>query len=201
MLDGRVRSLFEPAINGMARQLARVGIGADRITITAFLTGVAAALAIVAGAYGVGFALILASRFLDGLDGAVSRCTGSTDRGGYLDIVLDFTFYGLIPLAFVVRDPGANGLAGAILITSFYVNGSTFLAYSIFAQKRGMETSARGSKAIYFTTGLAEATETIIVFGLWCVFPHLFVPIAYVFSALCFYTGGARVLLAWRTLD
>ena len=125
------------------------------------------------------------SRLGDGLDGALARIRGKTDLGGYLDIVLDFVFYGAIPLGFVIADPQANAVAGAVLIFSFYVNGASFLAYSIIAEKRKMETSVRGEKSIFFTAGLAEATETIAVFVAFCLFPAWFPQIAYTFAAVC----------------
>ena len=149
-------------------------------------------------AYAAGLVLILVSRLCDGLDGAVARQTGKTDLGGYLDIVLDFAFYGLVPLAFVVARP-ENGLAGAVLIFSFYANGASFLAFAIMAEKRGIETEARGPKSLHFTTGLAEATETIFVFCLFCLWPSAFPPIAFGFAALCLLTAMSRIALAMRT--
>ena len=129
---------------------------------------------------------------------AVARATKKTDLGGYLDIVLDFAFYGMIPLGFVLADPAANAVAGAVLILSFYVNGSSFLAYAIMAEKRGLDTGQRGAKSLYFTTGLAEATETLAVFAAFCLFPGAFAPIAFVFAAICFYTAASRIVLAIR---
>ena len=55
-------------------------------------------------------------------------------------------------------------LAGAFLLVSFYVNGTTFLGYAILAERRRMQTSARGAKSLYFTGGLLEGTETIALF-------------------------------------
>lgn len=41
-------------------------------------------------------------RVLDGLDGVVARQKNKqTDFGGYLDIILDFTVYSIIPVAIV----------------------------------------------------------------------------------------------------
>jgi phosphatidylglycerophosphate synthase len=145
-----------------------------------------------------GLVLILLSRLGDSLDGAVAKVNGRTDFGGYLDIVLDFVFYGAVPLGFVVADPAANALAGAALIFSFYVNGASFLAYAIMAEKRKMKTVARGEKSLFFTTGLAEATETIGVFAALCLFPGWFPEIAYAFAALCVYTAISRIVLASR---
>lgn len=198
MLDGWARKQLDPAIDRTASALADAGVSANAITFLAFAIGVAAAVAIVFGHFWLAIALILISRLGDALDGAVAARTVRTDLGGYLDIVLDFAFYGLIPLAFVINDPAANGVAGAVLLTTFYANGASFLAYSIVAEKRGLTSEARGKKSIFFTTGLAEATETIAVFVAFCLWPNWFAPIAYVFAVITVYTTLSRLILAWR---
>ena len=201
MLDGKARQIIDPVLDRMGGALAAGGISANAVTGAGLATGLAAALVIALEAYLAGLVLLLISRLADGLDGAVARHSRTTDLGGYLDIVSDFTFYGAIPLGFVFADPVANAVAGAVLLLSFYVNGSSFLAFAIMAEKQGLTTIARGSKSLYFTTGLAEGTETIAVFCAFCLFPSAFVPIAYVFAAICFITAGARVLLAIKTFD
>ena len=196
MLDGAVRRLIEPGLDRLGAALARRGVSADQITVLGFAIGVAAAGAIATKLYLPGLALILVSRLCDGLDGAVARAREKTDRGGFLDIVLDFAFYGIVPLAFVLAEPGANAVAGAVLLASFYLNGASFLAYAVMAEKRKLQTEARGEKSLYFTSGLAEATETIGAFCVMCVFPESFAPIAYVFAALTLVTAAARIALA-----
>lgn len=199
MLDGWARRQIDPALDRLARRLARRGVSPNAITIASGLIGLAAAASIAAGDLVVGLALILVSRMGDGLDGAVARITGSSDLGGFLDIVLDFLFYGAIPLGFVLLDPDANAVAGAVLIFSFYVNGASFLAYAVMAEKRGDKSDARGVKSLFFTTGLAEATETLLFFIAFCLFPAWFPLLAYVFAALTFYTALSRIVLAGRT--
>ncbi|HSG95350.1 MAG TPA: CDP-alcohol phosphatidyltransferase family protein [Afifellaceae bacterium] len=199
MLDGKARQLIDPALDRMGSALAAGGVNANAVTGAGLVTGIAAALVIAFEAYLAGLILLMISRLADGLDGAIARHSRTTDLGGYLDIVSDFTFYGAIPLGFVFADPAANAVAGAVLLLSFYVNGSSFLAFAIMAEKQGLTTIARGSKSLYFTTGLAEGTETIAVFCAFCLFPSAFALIAYVFAAICFITAGARVLLAMKT--
>ncbi|MBO6900746.1 MAG: CDP-alcohol phosphatidyltransferase family protein [Rhizobiaceae bacterium] len=196
MLDGWARRQIDPALNRTARQLVRLGATPNAITVASCLIGLAAAAAVAAGNLYVALFLLLVSRIGDGLDGAVARITGSTDFGGFLDIVLDFVFYGAIPLGFVLLDPAANAVAGAVLIFSFYVNGASFLAYAVMAEKRGATTAERGSKSLFFTTGLAEATETILFFAAFCLFPGWFPVLAYAFAAITFYTALSRIVLA-----
>jgi phosphatidylglycerophosphate synthase len=200
MLDGMMRGVIDAPLNQSGRWLAARGASADAVTLAGLALGLAAAGTIWAGWSGLWVALLLlASRLADGLDGAVARARGKTDFGGYLDIVCDFAFYGAIPLAFVLLDPGTNGAAGAFLLFSFYVNAATFLGYAILAEKHGLETRSRGEKSLYFTAGLMEGTETILIFVILAFWPGFFVTVAWVFGALCLMTAAARVLLAART--
>src|SRR4029079_8361375 len=98
-----------------ARSLAASGISANAVTLAACAVGLAAAAAISQHWYLAGLVLMLLSRIGDGLDGAVAKIAGKTDLGGYLDIVLDFLFYGAVPIGFVLADPAANAVAGAVL--------------------------------------------------------------------------------------
>lgn len=196
MLDGVARKTIDPMLNAMGRELANAGVSANSVTVAGFLISIVAATAIAFGHFWLGAMLILISRLCDGLDGVVARYRGATDFGGYLDIVLDFAFYGMIPAAFAYVAPGANGLAAAILLFSFYVNGASFLAFSILAEKKKLKGEPRGKKTIFFTTGLAEATETLAIFVLMCLRPDWFAPLAYGFAAICFWTAANRIWLA-----
>ncbi|WP_374426635.1 CDP-alcohol phosphatidyltransferase family protein [Tabrizicola sp.] len=200
MLDGMIRDVIDAPLDRGGRWLAARGASADAVTLVGLVLGLASAMLVALGYSGaLVAALVLASRLADGLDGAVARARGKSDFGGYLDIVCDFTFYGAIPLAFVLADPANNGAAGAFLLAAFYVNGATFLGYAILAEKRGMETRSRGEKSLYFTAGLLEGTETILFFLLIVLVPGLFVPAAWIFGALCLVTASARMALAVRT--
>ncbi|KFB11205.1 CDP-alcohol phosphatidyltransferase family protein [Nitratireductor basaltis] len=200
MIDGIARRGLDPLLQATASLLARARVSANVITWIAFGTGLAAAAAIISGYFITAFLLILLSRLGDGLDGAVARINGKTDLGGYLDIVLDFVFYGAIPLAFILHDPAANAVPGAVLLFAFYANGASFLAFSIMAEKRKMSGEARGEKSFFFTTGLAEAGETLIAFSLACFMPQWFAVIAYIFAAMTIYTTISRIALAMRDL-
>ena len=152
------------------------------------------------GAPLAGLALLLASRLMDGLDGAVARLTQPTDRGAFLDITLDFLFYASIPLAFAVADPAANALPAAVLLAAFIGTGSSFLAFAALAEKRGLKSEDYPQKGIYYLGGLTEATETLLCFVLMCLWPQHFSALAYGFAVLCALTIATRVLGGWRAL-
>ncbi|KPP89305.1 MAG: Phosphatidylglycerophosphate synthase [Rhodobacteraceae bacterium HLUCCA08] len=198
MFDSAARKLIDPPLNALGARLAARGIGADAVTLVGLALGLLAALLIALGWPGLALLPLLASRLADGLDGAVARATRRTDFGGLLDIAADFTFYGAIPFAFVVMNPAANGVAGAFLLLSFYVNGTSFLGYATLAAKRGLDTRAQGIKSLYFSNGLLEGTETIAFFVLICLLPSKFALLAWIFAALCFVTAAMRLIGARR---
>ncbi|WP_123194998.1 CDP-alcohol phosphatidyltransferase family protein [Pannonibacter phragmitetus] len=194
MIDARLLPLQRAALQPLARFLARRGVSADRLSITGFVAGLAAFAALCFGQWLTALLLILLNRLLDGLDGAVARIHGPTDRGAYLDIALDMVFYALIPLGFAIQAPQDHALPAAVLIVSFVGTGSSFLAFSAVAAKRGRKAPEFPTKGIYYAGGLAEGFETIAVFAAMCLFPGHFAVIAYGFAALC----GLTTLIRWR---
>ena len=197
MLDGLARRLIDPPLARAGRALAGRGVPADGLTAVGLILGLGSATAVASRADLLALLLLVLNRTVDGLDGAVARASRRTDRGGFLDIVFDFVVYGAVPLAFAIRDPAANALPACALLFAFYVNGASFLAYATVAAKRGLETTGRGVKSIYFTAGLADGTETIACFVAMMVWPGLFPPLAYGFAALTGASALARVALAW----
>lgn len=198
MLDGLMRRIIDPVTTRLGRALAASGASADVLTLAGLAAGLACAGAIWLRLDLLALLLLAVNRTLDGLDGAVARQNGLTDRGGYLDITCDFIFYGAVPLAFALRDPTANALPSAVLLAAFYANGASFLAYAAIAARRGAGTAQRGPKALYYTTGLMEGTETILFFVAFLLLPGWYAGLALVFAVLCLFTCVARILLAVR---
>ena len=197
MFDARLRPLIDPPLNAIGAGLARAGVSANMVTLAGLVPGLAAAVAIANGQFLVGLGLILLNRLLDGLDGAVARARGPSDFGGYLDILADFIFYTAVPVGFGFA-ASANALPALLLVASFTLTGISFLAFAVMAAKRGEETSAHGTKSFFYSTGLAEGTETIICFFAMCLWPQHFPMIALVYAALCVLTVVQRTAGAWR---
>ena len=138
MFDARLQPWLHRRLAPFARQLTSHGVTADTVTLCGFAVGVGAAIAVGLGAPTWGVVLLLLNRFADGLDGAVARQRGPTDRGAFLDIALDFAVYALFPLGFAFADPARNALASAVLTVAFIGTGSSFLAYAAVAAGRRM---------------------------------------------------------------
>ncbi|WP_298301198.1 CDP-alcohol phosphatidyltransferase family protein [uncultured Erythrobacter sp.] len=198
MLDVKLRPLIDPPLSAVGRALAGAGISANMLTFTGLALGLGGAAAIALGHIWLGLALIVANRVLDGLDGAVARASEPTLLGGYFDIVADFAFYVSVPLGFGIL-ASENTLPALVLVASFVLTGVSFLAFAVVAAERGEETEAHGKKSFFYSTGLAEGTETIAVFIAMCLFPAYFAMIAYIYAGLCVLTVFQRSAMAIST--
>ena len=198
MFDAALLPILKRAVDRPARALVARGVTADQITLTGFLVGLLGVAAAASGAFAAALVCLAINRLADGFDGAVARLTKPTDRGAFLDIALDFMFYGLFPLGFALHDPANNALPAAVLVCSFIGTGSSFLAFSIIAEKRGITSAQYPTKGIYYLGGLTEGTETIALLVAFCLFPGAFPWLAYGFAGLCFLTTLTRWMAGWR---
>jgi phosphatidylglycerophosphate synthase len=184
-----------------ASRAVNAGLCADQITYASLGFGLAAAAFIAFGATWLALIPLLIGRLLDGVDGAVARLTRQTDRGAFLDIGLDFIFYAAIPLSFAFMDPAANGLAAATLLAAFVATGTTFLAFAVIAEKRGIKSSDYPTKSFFYLGGLTEGTETILCFCLMCLWPQHFSLFAYIYAAMCGVTTVTRLAAGRRVFS
>ena len=197
MFDARIFPHLRRILQPLARALAR-RVSADAITLTGFALGMLAVPLLAMQAWGAALAMIALNRIADGLDGAVARINGPSDRGAFLDIALDFFFYAAIPFGFALADPAANALPAAALILSFVGTGSSFLAFASIAAKRGMAAADYPAKGIYYLGGLTEGFETIALFVLMCLWPAGFPALAWGFAGLCCLSTLLRWMQGWR---
>lgn len=204
MLDAPIRRAIDPALDAIGAAVARRGITANQVTVAGGVVGGLACLAVMADWLVLALFLLALNRLADGIDGAVARAHAArhdgakpTDFGGYLDIVVDFLFYGAFVFAFAVRDPSA-ALAAAFLILAFVATGTTFLAYAILAAKQGVGApSGHKNKALHYIGGLTEGTETLALFVAILLVPDWFGPLAWAFGTLCWITAATRIQAAW----
>ena len=197
MLDRVLNDRLQRPLQALARWLAGQGVRADHLTWAGFAVGLLAVPLIASGHPRWALLAMALNRLADGLDGTLARLTAPTDRGAFLDITLDFLFYASIPLAFALASPAANGLAAAVLLFAFMGTASSFLAFAVLAERRGLKSLAYPSKGLFYLGGLTEATETLACFVAMCLWPAAFAPLALGFAALCALTVLARLRAGW----
>jgi len=167
--------------------------------VATFVTAAAAAVLIGTGSPRAGLAVWLVSRLGDGLDGVLARETGrSSAFGDYLDITLDMTAYSVVTLGFAAARPEL-GLVWPAILMGYTLAITTTLALSSAAASAGRRVSDT-NRTFQFTTGVAEAGETTVMYALWVVFPHWLAWLAWVWFAVILLTVVQRTWLASRVL-
>ena len=198
MLDRRLRAAFDRPLRAVAGAVVRRGVGAVPVTVVGFALGVGACVAIAFDERWVALALWFANRLADGLDGAVARLVGPTDRGGFVDIVADFAVYAGFVVGVAYAHPDAR-VAAVVLLGAYYVSGAAFLAWSSLAERRARVVG--DNRSLHFVGGLAEGAETIVVYALLCVWPAATREILWVFAAAVVFTALQRIGFGWRALS
>ena len=198
MLDPIARKLIDRPLNIAANRISEK-ISANSITIIGFLIGFLSFIAIIKGQFTLALVFLALNRLCDGLDGAVARRQATTDLGAYLDIIADFLLWALLPLGFMFYDP-QNAFAAAMLLSSFAMSMTAFLAFAMMAEKRGLSTEAQGKKGFYYLAGLAEGTETIFYFVLVMIRPDWFIPATLSFAGFVFLSVIGRLIVSVNSL-
>ncbi|MEO5756349.1 MAG: CDP-alcohol phosphatidyltransferase family protein [Mesorhizobium sp.] len=199
VFDRHLQPALKSLLSMPAAWLAGTRISADMVTVFGFAVGLSVVPLLAFGHFAAALIIILANRALDGLDGALARRLGPSDRGAFLDIALDFVFYAFVPFGFALANPGSNALPAATLLLAFVGTGSSFLAFAAVAGRNGLVSIAYPAKGIYYLGGLTEGAETIAVFMAMCVWPTAFPAIAYSFAALCAVTTVTRWWWGWQS--
>ncbi|MDH4363440.1 MAG: CDP-alcohol phosphatidyltransferase family protein [Acidimicrobiia bacterium] len=201
MFDAPLRRACAPATDGMARLLHRHSVRAAQATAVGFALGLGAAASAAVGWWWPALGLWLASRVVDGIDGAIARIERATARGGFLDLMADFTVYAAFVAGIAVQVPSAR-LAAVALLCTYYVSGAAFLAWSAATAEQQADRGGRGglalddNRSLRFVGGLAEGAETVAVYCLICLLPHRAALILWAFAAMVAVTAVQRVAFA-----
>jgi phosphatidylglycerophosphate synthase len=199
MFDERVRAILPRAVKPVAGLLARAGVTPNAVSLVAFGTALAAGALVATGFPWTAIGVWLASRVGDGLDGILARETGrSTAFGGYLDITLDMTAYSTMVVGFAVAHPDL-GIVWPVILLGYALAITTTLALSNAAAAAGRRVSET-NRTFQFTTGMAEAGETTVMYVLWVVFPAWLGWLAWIWVAMILLTVIQRSWLAHRVL-
>jgi hypothetical protein len=181
MLDALIRRYTSPLLAGPVSSIAAFGIGADALTTTGFVVGIAALPAIGRRAYLLGLGLIALSRILDAIGSALARLTSPRRSGIYLERVLELIWTASVPFAFALAEP-ERALA------------AMFLMLGLVARAAAMSDDIKlGHGSLLVGAGLLGKSETFVAYALACLFPAWFSIIAYILGIACFVMTGVRV--------
>ena len=183
-----------------ARALFRAGLDADKATIAGAAIGVAAGIALGAGALRWGLAALAISAALDALDGTIAReCAAPSAFGGVLDLSCDRLVEIAVMVGIAWRHPELY-FPAFVLVGSWYVNITVFLAV-------GAALERRGPKLIEYPPGILERTEALIFFAVLATVEHVaaLAPLGpwlcYAFTALEIATGIQRLRFGFQMLS
>lgn len=200
MLDRWMLPRIKQPLHRLAQPLARRGVSANQVSMAGFVIGIGALPLLAFEHYWLALLAIAGNRIADGLDGALARLTTPSDAGAFLDIVLDFLFYAAVIAGFALARPETNALPAALLLLGFMGTGSSFLAFAILAERRGLSSMSYPNKGFYYLGGITEGSETIGFFVLMCLLPQAFAWLAGVFFALCLLTTLTRIIGGFHSL-
>lgn len=200
MLDDLLRGTKDRLLESLVRR-AGVALHPTWVTGVGLLVGLVGVGLLAQGQYEWGLLCWLLNRLLDAVDGTVARVHDrQSDLGGYLDILADFTVYGLLPVALVYSVPSeGNYLALALLLTMFYINAASWMYLAAILEKRRVARRAQLT-SVEMPAGLIGGVETFVFYCLFILFPAHLLPLFVLMSALVLITIGQRVVWALRVL-
>ena len=192
MLDKKINNFLNPFLFHIAKNIHKLKISANFMTLLSFLTGLICFFYIVDSNFILALIFFFFNRLFDGLDGAVARINGQSDLGAFYDIISDFFFYALFPVGFIFHNI-ENAYSICFLLLSFVSTQTTFLASAWILEKNKSIILLEYKKSFFYIGGLTEGFETIICFILMLIFNDLVYIIAYIFGTLCFLTALFRI--------
>ncbi len=199
MFDNQMRIGKEKLFLPLARPFLRLPPWV--FTVGALGVGVGTAVLLAQQQYLWAFGGWFLNRLLDGLDGTLARLQKKqSDLGGYLDILLDFAVYALIPIGLVVGQPApAVYLSLAVLLAIYYVNAASWMYLSAVLEKRQRHQTAMTT--VTMPAGIIGGTETIIFYSVFILFPAYTVWLFYLMSFLVLLTILQRLVWAVKNLS
>lgn len=199
MFDTSLRRFKDRVGEPLARRMNRVP--PMIISILALLVGLLAAYAAFKGQYLLAFGLWYLNRALDGLDGLIARLSDrQTDLGGYMDILIDYVIYASLPIGLVAGSPSNERyLALAFMLASFYINTASWMYLAAILEKRSARDSNTDTTVV-MPVGVIGGFETIIVYGVFLLFPTHVVWLFSIFGVLVFFTAFQRLIWAKHNL-
>lgn len=185
MIDTKLRKNVQPFFDTIGKVLVAMKLTPNAVTVIAFVTGLLSAVALGFKLNFIALSLLWLSGLLDVLDGTVARLTGkSSPQGAYMDLIFDRLVEAAIILGLYHAYPKFTWMYLLFFVAVLF-NFTTFIvAGALFKNE--------GNKSMHYDVGIAERTETFIVFSLLMLLPKYIFIILLVFNLIVFMTGMIR---------
>jgi phosphatidylglycerophosphate synthase len=191
MIDTLARLHILPIMDRMAAKVIQSGLSANKLTVIAFMIGMAGCFAVAMQAYPFGLVLLLLNRFIDGIAGAVARQSGITEFGTILDTLCDYLIFAGFAFFFSLSAMETI-LASTFLIFSYLAMGMAYMAHAWILARKNISDMPRG--------GIIGNGEMIVFISLCCIYPPVYAGFAAVFALLCWTTAALRFLSVVKTI-
>ncbi|KAL4426892.1 hypothetical protein ABPG74_008816 [Tetrahymena malaccensis] len=170
MFDIQIREIKEKVYQHLI-QLIPLQVTPNQVTLASFVFGIFSAIFCYYGKYTLGLYFWLMNRFLDGLDGTLARFRNQqTDFGGYLDIIVDFIVYSIIPISIAMRKNNISVyISLSFMLATFFVNAAGLFYLSALLEKRNFK-NRKELTSVTLPPALVEGLETFIFYTLFFVF-------------------------------
>ncbi len=190
LLDTRVRKYVQPLFNRITTCFIKLNFSPIQVTLLALFTGMLSAVALYFNHVYLSLALLWLSGLLDVIDGSLARLTGeSSEFGALMDLIFDRIVEIIFIISISVKNIDAR-MPAIYLLSAIIFSFSIFLTVGAVAEKTG-------EKAFYYQAGLAERTETFIVFSLMILLPNYQTFFMNIFTIMILYTGAQRFYEAY----
>ena len=190
MIESYIRPNYQRFfMDPLAKLLGHLAIiTPNRVTTTAVVFGVAAAILFALHLNYAAVILLLLSGFCDSLDGTIARVHGEvTNLGAAWDIVGDRLVEFAVMAALYFYSPTHNVLGVLVMLGASYLCITTFLVVGIFSENTSQ-------KSFYYSVGLMERLEAFIFFIVMMLFPASIPWLAWLYAGLVIYTAVVRML-------
>lgn len=185
MLDSRCRRTIQPLFDGLGRGMIFLGFKANTITCLAFFVGLVSAVCVGLNQPLWALLLLWTSGLFDVLDGTVARLTSTSSlRGAYMDLIFDRLVEAAMIVGFLYVKP-IYYVAYLFFLIAVIFNFTTFIVAGSLFKNTGL-------KSMHYDVGLAERTETFIVFSAMILFQDDIGLILTLFNVIIFITGTLR---------
>lgn len=192
MLEQYVRGYYQYyLVDGFAERIQN-HITPTQVTMLGGIFGIAVPFALFSGNPWAAVMLLLASGYLDTVDGTIARNKNAiSEFGSLFDIYTDRVVEFAVILGLWIVAPDERSLMCLLMLGSIFLCVTSFLTVGIFSENHS-------KKSFHYSPGLIERPEAFIFFVLMMLCDNYFSLLSAAFVVLVNVTTTVRLYEFWR---